>query len=291
MLKGRLGLETARVPHHERHGLLWLEHGNLTVRAGTLEFYTAGGAGLEAGSYDIPYQMVNVLLLGPGSTVSHDALRLLARHGTGFVAVGSGGVRSYATSLPEGPDRSRRARAHASLWADPERRVAIAAAMFERRFNEDVVGLSLNQMRGIEAARVKAAYKNAASRHGLRWEGRRYERGNPTGADDMNQALNHAAVALLAAAKTAVAISGAVPQLGFIHEDSGWAFCLDIADLHRETIALEAAFQAVVEYRKGRGELERLARQAAGRRIRDTKLVSSMLDDIKEVLDDGGGDE
>ena len=38
MLPGRLGLETARIPHADRHGLLWLSRGALTVRDGTLRF-------------------------------------------------------------------------------------------------------------------------------------------------------------------------------------------------------------------------------------------------------------
>ncbi len=270
---------------------MWLERGQLTVQNGTLLFTTAGGAGLEGGTYDIPYQMVNVLLLGPGSVVSHDALRLMARHGTGFVAVGSDGVRSYADSVPKGPDQSKRARLQARLWANADSRSRIARQMFARRFDEVVEDLSLNQLRGVEAARVKAAYKHAAQRHGLKWQGRRYDRTKPSAADDMNQALNHAAVALLAASKTAVAIAGAVPQLGFIHEDSGWAFSLDIADLHREEIALEGAFRAVVLHRRRGGELERVARRTTGRLIRETKLIPRMLDDIKELIDDSGGDE
>ena len=38
MLKGRLGLETARIPHADRSGLLWLSRGALTARDGTLSF-------------------------------------------------------------------------------------------------------------------------------------------------------------------------------------------------------------------------------------------------------------
>lgn len=291
MLKGRLGLETARIPQRDRHGLVWLEHGQLAVRAGTLIFTTAGGAGLEPGEYDLPYQMINALLLGPGTSVSHDSLRLMARHGTGFVAVGSDGVRSYATSLPAGPDRSKLARHHARLWADPDRRTAVSRAMFSRRFGDDVAGLSLNQLRGAEAARVKKAYRNVAARHGIQWTGRQYDRHNPAASNDVNEALNHSTVALLAAAKTSVAIVGAVPQLGFIHEDSGWAFSLDIADLHRETIALEGAFAAVSFYRKRGGELERIARRETGKRIRECGLVGRMIDDIKDLLNDRGGDE
>lgn len=279
------------MPQRDRHGLVWLQRGQLSVRAGTLLFTTAGGAGLEAGEYDLPYQMINAVLLGPGTTVSHDALRLMARHGTGFVAVGADGVRSYATSLPNSPDRSELARTHARLWADEGSRAGVARAMFQRRFGEDLEGMSLNQLRGAEAARVKRAYKNMAAHHGIQWTSRRYDRSRPEQSDDVNSALNHASVALRAAASTAVAVAGAIPQLGFIHEDSGLSFALDIADLHREEIALTGAFAAVARYRKEAGDLERLTRQGVGRLIKGTGLVARMIDDIKELLDDGGRHE
>jgi hypothetical protein len=101
MLKGLLGLESARIPHADRHGLLWLGRGQLYVEAGTLRFRAAGGGDLERGDYALPFQMISCILLQAGTTVSHDALRLLARHSTGVVCVGEDGVRFYA-SLPGG---------------------------------------------------------------------------------------------------------------------------------------------------------------------------------------------
>ena len=87
MLKGRLGLAKARVPYRDRHGLMWLGRGQLAVREGTLHFTTAGFGDLPAGDYDIAYQMVTCVLLGPGSTVSHDALRLLGVAGVFFAGL------------------------------------------------------------------------------------------------------------------------------------------------------------------------------------------------------------
>ena len=113
MLRGRLGLETARIPHADRQGLLWLSRGALTVRDGTLRFERQtdadSGSPLDSGEYGIPFQSLSMILLGPGSTVSHDALRLMARHGTALVAVGEDGVRCY-TAPPLMPDSSDIAR-------------------------------------------------------------------------------------------------------------------------------------------------------------------------------------
>src|ERR1700730_13744415 len=95
MLLGRLGLETARLPHADRHGLISLDRGPLTVEGVCLAFRCAGGGSTPAGRYGVPRQSVSLILLGPGSMVSHDALRLLARHGVGLAALGDDGVRFY----------------------------------------------------------------------------------------------------------------------------------------------------------------------------------------------------
>jgi CRISP-associated protein Cas1 len=85
MLKGRLGLETARIPQIDRHGVMWLGRGNLLVEDGTLRFIAGGDDSLAPGEYLIPFQTISRFLLGPGTTLSHDAMRLMARHGTGMV--------------------------------------------------------------------------------------------------------------------------------------------------------------------------------------------------------------
>lgn len=292
MLKGRLGLEGARIPHADRHGLMWLGRGQISVEKGTLRFVTGGYDELPAGDYAIPYQMVSCFVLQPGTSVTHDVLRLLARHGCGLVAVGEGGVRFYA-SMPAGPDRSARARRQTELWADPDRRKDVVGQMYRWRLGEDPGVGDLNALRGIEGARVKESYKLAAQKYGVRWRGRRYDRNDPTSTDAPNQAINHASSALQAAAMVAVAATGTIPQLGFIHEDSGISLPLDVADLYREEILLPVAFGAVRDREKRPDQkLERLVRRRAVTVFRREKVVTRMIDRIKELFDgdDGGGD-
>lgn len=293
MLKGRLGLETARVPHADRYGLLWLTRGNLTVDSGTLRFTAAGSEALGPGEYDIPYQTVSLILLGPGTTISHDAIRLMARHGTGFMAVGEDGIRRYS-SPPFGPDHSRLARRQAAIWADSTARLDMARRMYSHRLGEEVnPDWSLDKIRGIEGARVREMYKLLAHQFGLTWHGRRYDRAAPAEADQANQAINHASSAVGAASEIAVAATATIPQLGFIHEDSSRAFALDIADMFREEFVLMTAFQAVRDFQRDSTiTIERQVRRLAGHRFRRKKLIPQMIDRIKELLDadDGGGD-
>ncbi len=287
MLEGRLGLETARIPHADRHGCIWLGRGTLTAADGTLEFVTAGGGDLGSGRYGIPFQTLSVIFLEPGATVSHDALRLLARHGTGLVVTGEEGVRCYA-SMPFGQDESALARQQVRLWANERTRTQVARRMYAWRLGEVLPSEDLNVLRGIEGARVKTLYRDLARQAGIKWAGRRYDRADPEAADRVNQAINHTSAALRAAAMVAVAATSTIPQLGFIHEDSAGAFCLDIADLFRERVCLPAAFRAVKQFEeRGSDPLERYARRAAGRALREMRVIPEMIDRVKALFENG----
>lgn len=285
LLPGRLGLATARVPYVDRHGLIGLSRGKLFVEDGTLHFVCAKSGEMDAGDYAIPYQNISMILLGPGSTVSHDALRLLARHGVLLAAVGEGWVKYY-TAPPMGQGRSNVARAHAYLWANEKKRIEIAKKMYAHRFSMVTRHKDINVLRGIEGSRMKSAYKLLADRHKVPWKGRRYDRSNPSAADIPNQSINHAATLVECAADIAVAAVGALPPLGFIHEDSSNAFTLDLADLYRTEITIPLAFRCAHQVLKGSTQaLERLIRREAAKEFRKCKLIPRMIDQIKDLLD------
>jgi CRISPR-associated protein Cas1 len=193
-----------------------------------------------------------------------------------------------------GQGRSDIARIHAERWADPKQRLDTARRLYAWRFGRMLPHRDLETLRGIEGARMKESYKLIAQRFGIDWQGRRYDRQNPEAADLPNQAINHAATFVEAAADIAVAAVGALPPLGFIHEDSSNAFTLDIADLWRVEVTLPLAFASVQAMQNGKGDvsLEREVRKRAARLFRQEKLIPKMIDRIKELFDvhDRGGD-
>lgn len=285
MLSGRLGLETARLPHSDRHGLVFLDRGRLTVEDGCLTFDCAGGGMLAAGRYGLPHQSVSLICLGPGSSVSHDALRILARHSVGLAAIGEDGVRFY-TAMPLLPDFSNLARSQSRLWADERRgRLLVARRMYAVRLGEVLPHRDIAVLRGIEGARMKESYRIEAERAGIIWNGRRYDRGNPNASDLPNQALNHAASAVEGAAAIAVAATATIPQLGFIHEDSGQSFVLDVADLVRDSVTIPAAFKAAAIVAKRPLEpLEKVTRRLVGERLRRDGVIALLIDRIKTMF-------
>ena len=287
MLKGRLGLDSARVPHKDRAGLLYLARGALTARDGTLAFLqktpTRADA-LAVGDYAIPLQGISMILLGPGSTVSHDALRLLAHARTAMAAVGEDGVRLY-TAPPLIADRSGLARRQVRLWANETTRLDVARRMFAWRLGEVLPHRSIEVLRGIEGARMKESYRLLAARYGIAWRKRRYDRSRPHAADLPNQALNHASSAVEAAAAIAVAATATIPQLGFIHEDPGQSFVLDIADLYRDSVTIPCAFRAAKDVSERDLDIERVTRRLTGRALAREQVIPAMIERVKSLFE------
>ncbi|NDW46341.1 type I-E CRISPR-associated endonuclease Cas1e [Ruegeria sp. PrR005] len=288
MLKGRLGLDSAKVPYADRAGCLYLARGALTARDGTLSFLQGQSTpadALEPGDYAIPLQGISIILLGPGSTVSHEALRLLAHARTALAAVGEDGVRLY-TAPPMIPDRSGLARLQARIWADDDLRIMTARRMYALRLGELLPHSDLNVLRGIEGARMKESYALHAQRIGIRWQGRRYDRADPLSADLPNQALNHAASAVEAAAGVAVCATGTIPQLGFIHEDPGQSFVLDVADLYRDSVTIPCAFKAAkLASERPAENLERATRRLTGTVLSRQGIIPDMIEQIKALIE------
>lgn len=251
---------------------------------GCLRFRAAGSEALPSGDFGIPFQTVSIILLGPGSTVTHDALRLTARHGTGLLVVGNSGVRLYA-SLPDGMNDSSYARRQVQIWSDPVERMRAVRLLYAWRLGEIFPTADITVLRGMEGARMRETYKLLAQKFGIKWKGRVYDRTNPDNTDDTNQAINHAATAVEGAAAVAIAVTSTIPQLGFIHEASSNSFTLDIADLFRDTVTLPVAFQAIRDFqRKPSITLERHVRRQANIVFRQSKLIDSMISRIKALI-------
>jgi CRISPR-associated protein Cas1 len=278
MLKGRLGLDDTRVPQKSRNGLVYVERARVAIDTGLLVLiFDDAGERIE-----LPYQRINVLMLGPGTTVTHDAVRHCSGHGTAIAFVGTNGTRIY--NAPPIFDRDASlARKQAMYWASPTTRVMVVKRMYSKRFGEVPRSNDLNSLRGMEAARIKSAYEIIASEVGIVWRGRRYDRDAPDKADVPNQAINHAVTALEACVAIAVQATATIPPLGFFHEDSSKSFILDICDLYRTTITVPIAFRCVKKV-SAEEPLDRIVRGSVSRYVRETGFIDTVIDDIKELL-------
>lgn len=157
-----------------------------------------------SGSVQVPCAALAAVLLGPGTSITHAAVKTLADAGCSIVWVGEGATRVYAQGMGE-TRSSRRLLRQAACHADRPRRAAVVLRMYQARFDEPVApGCTIEQIRGKEGVRVRTAYERLSKEFGVPWRGRRYKRGEWDTADALNQALSTAATCLYGVCHAAI---------------------------------------------------------------------------------------
>lgn len=254
---------------------LYVERGRIDQDAKAIAIHD------ERGKTPVPCASLTTLMLGPGVSVTHAAIRTLADNGCLVVWTGEEGVRFYAQGMGETRSSQRTLR-QAWLWADPARRLAVVLRMYRRRFAEPLdPRLTLQQLRGHEGARVRDAYARASRATGVPWHGRNYQRNSWTAADPVNRALSCANSCLYGVCHAAIVSAGYSPALGFIHTGKMLSFVYDIADLYKADLTVPVAFAAVAE---GEHDLERRVRYHCRDSFHDGRLLQRIVPDIDAVL-------
>ncbi|MDA8051611.1 MAG: type I-E CRISPR-associated endonuclease Cas1e [Rhodospirillales bacterium] len=278
------------IPLKERSSILFLEKGRLDVLDGAFVLVDEAGVRVH-----IPVGGVACLMLEPGTRVSHAAVALAARAGTLLIWVGEAGVRLYAAGQPGGA-RADRLLYQARLALDDDARLRVVRKMYSMRFNEDPPERrSVDQLRGIEGARVRETYKIIASRYGVAWQGRDYDPHDWGSADTVNRCLSAATSALYGITEAAVLAAGYAPALGFLHTGKPQSFVYDIADIFKFETVVPEAFRVAGAAQSGRhldgrsvsdpvAEVRRRCRDA----FRRADILSRLIPAIEEVLAAGG---
>ncbi|SDH19818.1 type I-E CRISPR-associated endonuclease Cas1e [Pseudonocardia oroxyli] len=241
------------------------------------------------GTVHIPAASLGALLLGPGTTVSQQAMMLLAESGSTAVWVGEQGVRYYAhgRSLARS---SRLLEAQASKVSNQRSRLAVARAMYAMRFaGEDTSGLTMQQLRGREGARVRRIYREQSERTGVEWTRRDYNPEDFAAGSVVNQALSAANTSLYGVVHAAIVALGCAPGLGFVHNGHALSFVFDVADLYKADVAIPVAFDiaAAAEVADIGAETRRAVRD----RMKGGAFLETCVRDIKTLLLDTGDPE
>jgi CRISPR-associated protein Cas1 len=260
----------------ERVSLIFIEYGQIDVVDGAFVVIDKNGVRIH-----IPVGGVACIMLEPGTRVSHAAAVLAARMGTLLVWVGEAGVRLYASGQPGGA-RADRLLYQAKLALDDAARLKVVRKMYELRFGEkSPERRSVEQLRGIEGARVRKLYELLAQRSGLKWDRRHYDPDNWDRSDLLNKCVSAANACLYGITEAAVLAAGYAPALGFIHTGKPLSFVYDIADLFKFDTVVPVAFQ--IAARKP-PEPERAVRLACRDVFRREKVLERIIPTIEDVL-------
>lgn len=254
---------------------LYVEHAIINQKHKAIEAIDKTGATM------IPAANLSVLMLGPGTSISHAAISALAANGCSIVWSGTDGNKFYAQGMGE-TRKAYNLLKQAELVSDPAKRKEVVIRMYRFRFNQDLpTDLSLPQIRGHEGVRVRKAYAYASDKYGVKWNGRNYDRQNWNRSDPINRAISAANAVLNGVCHAAIVSGGYSPALGYIHNGKQLSFVYDVADLYKVDLTIPLAFEVVAE---STAEIERRVRRAARERFRETKLLKRILPDIETVL-------
>jgi CRISPR-associated protein Cas1 len=260
----------------ERVSLIFIQKGQIDVKDGA--FVVIDETGIRT---HIPVGSIACIMLEPGTRVSHMAVALAARAGTLLVWVGEAGVRLYAAGQPGGA-RSDRLLYQAKLALDDTARLKVVRKMYEIRFGEKSPDRrSVEQLRGIEGARVKKLYQLLAKQAGVAWKGRNYDYTQWEAGDIANRCVSAATSCLYGITEAAVLAAGYAPAIGFIHTGKPLSFVYDIADLFKFDDIIPNAFKiAAKNYEQPEREVRLMCRDS----FRQSKMLKKIIPTIEDVL-------
>lgn len=259
----------------ERLSFLYLQRCRVSRQDGAITVTDARGTVM------VPGNNIGVLLLGPGTHISHRAIELLGDAGASVLWVGEEGVRYYAHGRPL-THAARLLIRQAALVSNTRSRLAVARRMLQLRFpEEDVSKLTMQQLRGREGARVRGVYRAWSRETGVPWDGRRYDPNDFETGNDINKALSAANACLYGLCHSVIAALGLAPGLGFVHTGHERSFVYDIADLYKADSSIPLSFQTVAENAQDISGTVR-------RRMRDYfsshQLLEQVVKDIRLLL-------
>jgi len=259
----------------DRWSYLYLEQGRLERDAASLAFHG------KEGHVQIPINQIGLLLLGPGTTVTQAAMKALMDNRSLVCWTGEAGARLYAHGAG-GARSSRRLLRQAQLFCSEEARIQVIRRMYQKRFPDPLrPEVTLEQIRGMEGARVRAAYQAMALNYGVQWDHRLYDPGNWDYADPINRALSTANALLYGVCHAAILAAGYSPAIGFIHTGKMLSFVYDIADLYKTETSVPAAFESA----QRTGDVEARVRILCREFFHEKRVMERCLPDIAEVLD------
>ena len=270
------------IPIKDRLSVLYIEKGHLDVLDGA--FVVVDKTGVRT---HIPVGGVACLMLEPGTRVSHAACALAARVGTLLVWIGEAGVRLYSAGQPGGA-RADRLLYQAKLALDPDLRLKVVRRMYAMRFGEEPPQRrSVEQLRGIEGARVREMYKRMAAKYGVEWKARNYDTQNWDAGDIPNRCLSAATSCLYGVSEAAVLAAGYAPAVGFIHSGKPLSFVYDVADIYKFETVVPVAFRIAARRSRSPEQEVRLACRDA---FRESRLLERIIPGIEDMLAAGGID-
>ncbi len=261
----------------DKYPFLYLERGRLEIDDSSIKWIDA-----DNNVVPLPVATLNALLLGPGTTVTHDAVKTAVSANCSICWVGEDSLLFYAAGFLPTAD-TRNLKQQIDLVSDRQKSLEVARRMFARRFPDaELQGKSLQEMMGMEGYRVRSLYQQKAEEYQVGWKGRQFTPGKFELGDVTNQVLTSTNAALYGILCSAVHSMGYSPHIGFIHSGSPLPFIYDLADLYKEHLCIDLAFSLTRDLagRYDKHKVSAVFRQ----RVIEMELLTKVGEDIQDMF-------
>jgi CRISPR-associated protein Cas1 len=260
----------------EKYPFIYLEHGRLEVDDSSIKWIDCDCSILR-----IPCATINAILLGPGTSITHEAVKTITSSNCLICWVGEDSLLFYAYGQSPTAD-SKNLRKQISLATDKKSAAEVARKMFLKRFPKtDIENKTIKEIMGMEGYRVRELYETLANKYGIGWSGRQYQPGKFELSDTTNQYLTASNSMLYSIISAAIYSMGYSPYIGFIHSGSPLPFVYDIADLYKERLCIDTAF-FLTHKMGGRYDREVLISEFIERTIQE-ELLEKIGDELKSI--------
>lgn len=261
----------------DKYPFIYLERGRLEVDDSSIKWIDS-----DASIIRIPIALLNCILLGPGTSLTHEAIKVISSTNCGLCWVGEDGLLFYASGISP-TSNTRNLKKQMLLASDPEKSLKVARNFYSKRYPyENLKDKSLKSMMGMEGFRVRSLYEEKAKEYHVAWSGRSYSPGKFELSDLTNQILTASNAALYGLLSSVVFSLGYSPYIGFIHSGCPLPFIYDLADLYKDHLCVDLAFYLTFElagiYNKYRVSEE------FRKRVVEMDLLSKVVEDIENIL-------
>lgn len=264
--------ELQELPRVEnRLSFLYLEHAKIYKEDSALI------AEDQEGLIKIPSHGFLVLLLGPGISLTHRAMELIADSGVTLVWTSEGALKYYAHGRSLSKNSALLIQ-QSKVTSNTRLHLEAVRRMYQLRFpDENFSDLTLQQMRGKEGARIKNVYRECALKYGISWQGRSYNPKDFKSGDPVNRALSVGNACLYGLVCSVICALGLTPGLGLIHTGLELSLVYDIADLYKANLIIPMAFELAAA---SSVDIERRMRTEIRKGIYTQKLISRIVKDL-----------
>jgi len=260
-----------------KYPFIYLERGRLEIDDSSVKWIDC-----DKNVIRLPIATLNCLLLGPGTSITHEAVKVISAANCGVCWVGEDSLLFYAVGQTP-TSNTRNFHKQLLLSADEKKSLEVVRRMYARRFPKaELAGKTLKEMMGMEGYRVRQLYEQKAQEYKIGWKGRSYVPGKFELGDMTNQIMTSANAALYGIISSAVHSMGYSPHIGFIHSGSPLPFVYDLADLYKEKLCIDLAFALTLDM-AGRYNKHKVA-EGFRKRVIEMDLLTAIGSDIEEIL-------